>query len=69
LLKYTPQEKEILLRDVMPGARLLTELRNENGALLVPINFEVTKTLLDRLSNIHPEMMAKPVRISLPQSS
>jgi len=68
-ISRTPQEREILLRDVMPGARLQTELRNEVGTLLVPMNFEVTKTLLDRLANIHPELMNKRVRITVPQSA
>jgi len=63
-----PLEKDVLLRDVMPGARLIDELRTENGALLVPTNFEVTKTLLDRIANIHPGLMGKAVRVSLPQS-
>jgi response regulator RpfG family c-di-GMP phosphodiesterase len=58
------QEREVLLRDVMPGARLLTELRTENGSLLVPTNFEVTKTLLDRIANLHPGMMSQPVRVA-----
>jgi FixJ family two-component response regulator len=62
-----PQEREMLLRDVMPGMRLQSELRSSSGALLVPMNFEVSKTLLDRLSNIAPELMGKPVRISMAQ--
>jgi len=66
-ISRTPHEKEIPLRDVMPGMRLLTELRAENGTLLVPINFEASKTLLDRISNLYPELLAKPVRVSLPQ--
>jgi response regulator RpfG family c-di-GMP phosphodiesterase len=63
------EERELLLRDVMPGARLQTELRAENGNLLVPVNFEVTKTLLDRLANIHPELLGSRVRISAPQAA
>jgi CheY-like chemotaxis protein len=66
-ISRTPEEREMLLRDVMPGARLLSEIRTENGTLLVPLNFEVSKTLLDRISNIHPDLMAKPVRIAVPQ--
>ncbi len=62
-----PDEREMALKDVMPGARLLSELRTENGALLVPVNFEVTKTLLDRIANIHPDLMKKPVRVSVAQ--
>jgi len=62
----SPAEQELLLRDVMPGARLQTELRAANGNLLVPLNFEVTKTLLDRLANIHPELLATRVRVSAP---
>jgi len=67
-ISRTPQEREMLLRDVMPGARLLSEIRTENGTLLVPMNFEVSKTLLDRISNIHPDLMTKPVRIAVPQT-
>ncbi len=59
-----PNEKELLLREVMPGMRLQTELRADNGNLLVPMNFEVTKTLLDRLANIYPELLATRVRVS-----
>jgi response regulator RpfG family c-di-GMP phosphodiesterase len=66
-ISRTPQEREMLLRDVTPGMRLQTELRSMSGALLVPMNFEVSKTLLDRLSNIAPELMGKPVRISMAQ--
>lgn len=61
----TPDEREMLLKDVMPGDRLLTELRTDSGALLVPFNFEITKTLLDRISNIHPNLMTTRVRISV----
>jgi hypothetical protein len=58
----------MLLSEVSPGARLLSEIRLANGTLLVPVNFEVTKTLLDRLSNIHPDLMKKPVRVAIPQA-
>lgn len=66
MIARTPEEREILLRDVMPGARLQTELRTDSGVLLVPLNFEVTKTLLDRIANIHPDLLVKPVRVSVP---
>ena len=59
-----PDELEMALKDVMPGARLLTELRMANGTLLVPPNFEVTKTLLDRIANLYPELLLKPVRVA-----
>jgi CheY-like chemotaxis protein len=64
-----PQERELLLRDATPGCRLLTELRTDNGTLLVPLNFEITKTLLDRIASIHPSLMGKPVRVSIPQAA
>lgn len=59
-------EREVLLRDAPPGSRLLCELRTENGTLLVPVNFEVSKTLLERIGNIHPELLVSPVRVRLP---
>jgi response regulator RpfG family c-di-GMP phosphodiesterase len=67
-ISRTPDEREMLLGEVSPGARLLSEIRLANGTLLVPVNFEVTKTLLDRLSNIHPDLMKKPVRVAIPQA-
>jgi response regulator RpfG family c-di-GMP phosphodiesterase len=66
--RRAPEEREMLLREVMPGARLQTELRTDSGALLVPVNFEVTKTLLDRIANIHPDLLNRPVRVVLPSS-
>jgi hypothetical protein len=68
-ISRTPEERELLLRDVMPGMRLQTELRSAAGALLVPMNFEVSKTLLDRLANIAPDLMAKPVRVTLARAA
>lgn len=67
-ISRTPDEREMLLGEVSPGARLLSEIRLANGTLLVPVNFEVTKTLLDRLSNIHPDLMKKPVRVAIPRA-
>jgi FixJ family two-component response regulator len=58
-----PQEHEMLLRDVAPGMRLQSELRSATGALLVPTNFQVTKTLLDRIANLAPELMTSRVRV------
>jgi len=68
-LSRTPDEKEIPLRDVMPGMRLQSELRAANGTLLVPINFQVTKTLLDRIANVAPELMNAPVRVAAAQTT
>ena len=65
-ISRTPEERELLLHDVMPGMRLQSELRSSTGALLVPMNFEVSKTLLDRLANIAPELMGRPVKVSVP---
>jgi CheY-like chemotaxis protein len=58
-----PTEREMLLSDVMPGMTICTELRNENGVLLVPKNFEVTKKFIDRISSIAPELMMTTVKV------
>jgi CheY-like chemotaxis protein len=68
-ISRTPEEREMKLSDVMPGMRLQTELRSTTGALLVPMNFEVSKTLLDRLANIAPELLDKPVRVTVAQAT
>jgi CheY-like chemotaxis protein len=59
-----PKEREILLRDVMPGMTIRTELRNEGGVLLVPKNFEVTKKFIDRISTIAPELLLTRVSVT-----
>jgi FixJ family two-component response regulator len=64
-ISRAPQERELVLRDVTPGMRLQSELRASNGNLLVPVNFEVSKTLLDRIANIAPELMGRAVKISM----
>ena len=60
---------EIPLGQVMPGMILLEELRNPAGVLLVPKGFEVTKTFLDRLSNIAPELLQTSIRVAETNSS
>jgi CheY-like chemotaxis protein len=55
------------LRDATPGMRLREEIRTQNGALLVPIGFEITQRLLDRISQVAPEVMAQQVRLSPPR--
>jgi hypothetical protein len=68
VLVATADEREksaqIPLGQVAPGMILQDELRNAAGALLVPKGFEVTKTLLDRLANIAPELLEKTVRVT-----
>ena len=68
-LKARPEperEIEVPLRDAKPGMRLREEIRNTTGALLVPIGFEVSERLLDRLLQVAPDVLSKPVRLSVP---
>jgi response regulator RpfG family c-di-GMP phosphodiesterase len=55
---------EIALAHVQPGMILLQELRTAAGALIVPNGFEVTKTFLERVANIAPDLLQKPVRVA-----
>jgi response regulator RpfG family c-di-GMP phosphodiesterase len=57
---------EMPLRQVMPGMILQQEIRTHLGALIVPSGFEVTKTFLERIRNIAPELMETRVRVSAP---
>jgi response regulator RpfG family c-di-GMP phosphodiesterase len=54
---------EIALAQVVPGMTLLQEIRTPSGALLVPKGFEVTKTFLDRVKNISPDLLTTVVRV------
>jgi len=58
------------LREAKPGMRLRDEIRTQNGALLVPIGFEVSERLIQRISQIAPEALEVPVRLEpVPQNS
>lgn len=57
-------QTEILLRHVEPGMILLQELRNSAGVLITPRGFEVTRTFVDRLANIAPELLDSKIRVS-----
>ena len=58
------QSNEMPLSEVRPGMILLQEIRTSTGALLVPKGFEVTKSFLDRIGNIAPELLDTRVRVS-----
>jgi len=54
---------EIPLRSVQVGAVLVDEVYTEDGRLLVPKNYEVTKTFLQRVRNFDSELLNKKVRV------
>jgi len=60
------QEIEIPLRDAKPGMRLRDEIRTSVGALLVPVGFEISERLLDRISQVAPEVLEQTVRLVNP---
>ncbi|HUQ09686.1 MAG TPA: response regulator [Steroidobacteraceae bacterium] len=57
------------LGQLRPGMVLLEELRTATGALLVPAGFEVTRTFLDRIANIAPDLLEVPVRARAPDAA
>jgi CheY-like chemotaxis protein len=59
---------DMVLGQVSPGMILQQELRRSSGQLLVPKGFEVTKTFLDRVNNLAPELLTTTVRVSPPAS-
>lgn len=54
---------EIPLGQMMPGMTILQEVRTAQGMLLVPKDFQVTKSFLDRLSHVAPEILGQRVRV------
>jgi response regulator RpfG family c-di-GMP phosphodiesterase len=60
------REIVVALRDAKPGMRLRDEIRTPNGALLVPIGFEVSERLLERLLQVAPDVLEQQVRLSVP---
>ena len=59
---------EIPLRRVVAGMTILQEIRTRLGVLLVPKGFEVTKTFLERITNVAPELLEQNVRIAASKS-
>jgi hypothetical protein len=51
------------LRDAKPGMRLRDEIRTSVGALLVPVGFEISERLLERISQVAPEVLEQTVRL------
>jgi CheY-like chemotaxis protein len=60
---------DIPLGHVSVGMILQQEIRNAQGVLLVPTGFEVTKSFLDRIANIAPELLETPVRVTTPRKT
>jgi response regulator RpfG family c-di-GMP phosphodiesterase len=58
------EPREMPLRRVVVGMTILQEIRTRTGVLLVPKGFEVTKTFLERISNVAPELLEQNVRIA-----
>jgi response regulator RpfG family c-di-GMP phosphodiesterase len=62
-----PQREIVVpLRDAKPGMRLRDEIRTSSGALLVPIGFEVSDKLLERLMQVAPDVLDRQVRLAIP---
>lgn len=61
-----PPDEELVmpLCEAQPGMRLRQEIRTPTGALLVPIGFEISERLLERISQIAPEALRSPVALS-----
>lgn len=59
-------EDEVILplRNAITGMRLREEIRTSAGALLVPVGFEVSVRLIERISQLTPDMLDRPVRFS-----
>jgi response regulator RpfG family c-di-GMP phosphodiesterase len=64
-----PQREIVVpLRDAKPGMRLRDEIRTSSGALLVPIGFEVSDKLLERLMQVAPDVLDRQVRLAIPSA-
>jgi FixJ family two-component response regulator len=59
-------EIEMPLRDAKPGMRLRDEIRTSVGALLVPVGFEISERLLQRISQVAPDVLDRTVRMVNP---
>ncbi|HEU4590712.1 MAG TPA: HD domain-containing phosphohydrolase [Steroidobacteraceae bacterium] len=60
---------DIVFRDAKPGMRLRQEIRTPLGALLVPIGFEISERLLERISQVAPDVLDQQVRVALPRNN
>jgi CheY-like chemotaxis protein len=64
-LTIEPEPEVVIpLRDAKPGMRLRQEIRSHVGALLVPHGFQISQRLLERLSQVAPDVLDQPVRLA-----
>jgi len=63
------ESHEIPLRRVVAGTTILQEIRTRKGVLLVPKGFAVTKTFLERISSLAPELLDQIVRVAATKSA
>lgn len=64
--EQSEQLLEIPLRQAAPGMRLRQELRTPLGALLVPMGMEISARLIDRISQVAPELLDASVKLAPP---
>jgi response regulator RpfG family c-di-GMP phosphodiesterase len=57
---------EVALSEVTPGMTILDEVHTQQGMTVVPKGFEVTKSFLDRISHLAPELLSARVRVRTP---
>jgi FixJ family two-component response regulator len=63
------EEPDVVLpfRNAIPGMRLRDEIRTQTGALLVPIGFEISLRLIERVTQVAPEVLDTVVRLAPPR--
>ncbi len=62
---HAGESMEVSLRNVRPGMMILDEARRQNGMLVIPRGAEVTKTFLQRIEHIAPDLLDTRVRVRL----
>jgi len=60
----TPESLEIPLRRVVTGMTILQELRTRSGVLLAPKGFEVSRSFVERIGSLAPELLDSNVRVT-----
>jgi CheY-like chemotaxis protein len=59
--------REIRLGEVTLGMILLTDVRLDNGALMISRDYEVSHSFMQRLHNFSPSLLTKIVQVSVPR--
>jgi response regulator RpfG family c-di-GMP phosphodiesterase len=61
------ETQDVTLRSVQPGMKIMQDVRNHFGVLVVPKGFEVSQSFIERINNFAADLLELRVRVTVPR--